>query len=202
MKIDAIIVLGVDLGRKGEFESRLNKGIVLAEKYPEAKLVFSGGYSFRLPKDPGYREALLMKEKALEKGMPQERILTESSSKDTFGNAYFVRTNVIDKHNWKNLIVVPSPTNLNKARYYFDLVFGNDYEIQYVPSNNITYKGKIKEYESVTTRNLEKEKELIKDITPGDIKTIKEFLFTKHPAYANIPKEDWSSNIAKYDEKD
>ena len=68
---------------------RMTEGVMLARRFPDAKLVFTGG-SAALLGSP-YREAHAAEKLFLGLGIPQERLVLESESRNTYENAIFTR---------------------------------------------------------------------------------------------------------------
>ncbi len=93
--IDGIIVLsGAELAHKTSFWNQVELGgsaerdlefMKLAKKYPEAKLVFTGGSSSLL--DQSYKSADVAKRLFTEHGFDTDRILFERQSRNTWENA-------------------------------------------------------------------------------------------------------------------
>jgi uncharacterized SAM-binding protein YcdF (DUF218 family) len=166
MALDAIIVLGNDSGESKLSDialSRVNRAIALY-KAKGAKLIFSGGYSLQHKKDPGYREADLMKEHALKSHVPEEDILVEDKSRDTQGNVFFTKS-IVKSHSWKNLLVVTSDFHILKAKYFFDFIYGDGF--------NITY-------EAVKTDLSEEELRAINEKERASIEVMKRIYAEKH----------------------
>ena len=68
---------------------RMTEGVMLARRFPDAKLVFTGG-SAALLGSP-HREAQVAEQLFLRLGIAQERLVLESESRNTFENAMFTR---------------------------------------------------------------------------------------------------------------
>lgn len=87
-KLDYIVVLGA--GLMGEevtplLASRLNKGIALLKKHPNSQLIVSGGQGA----DEVVSEAQAMANYAMRQGVPQESIILENRSRNTYENIAF-----------------------------------------------------------------------------------------------------------------
>ncbi len=72
-----------------EAADRMTEGVLLARRFPDAKLVFTGG-SAALLGSP-YREAQVAEQLFLGLGIPKERLVLESESRNTYENAIFTR---------------------------------------------------------------------------------------------------------------
>lgn len=98
-KIDGIIVLGggedprvgdlrgvLSVNEAGE---RLAEAVALSRKYPDAKVVFTGGSAELLSTKPPEAEAA--KKYFSELGLAPERLIIEAKSRNTYENAVFTR---------------------------------------------------------------------------------------------------------------
>ncbi len=87
---DYIIVLGAKLHGKRPSKSllyRMNTALAYMKKYPNMKLIASGGQGF----DESIPEAVAIKNYFIENGIKADRILLEDKSKNTFENMKFSR---------------------------------------------------------------------------------------------------------------
>ena len=95
--VDGIIVLGGSInaelsGKRGRpvvtrSVDRLIAGADLARRFPDAKLVFTGGSSALLDTEP--READIAREVFAELGLASDRVIYERESRNTWENAVF-----------------------------------------------------------------------------------------------------------------
>jgi uncharacterized SAM-binding protein YcdF (DUF218 family) len=95
--VDGIIILGGSInaelsaqrGRPVVTRSvdRLIAGVELARRYPDAKLVFSGGSAALI--DTGPREADIAREIFTQLGLPPDRAIYERDSRNTYENAVY-----------------------------------------------------------------------------------------------------------------
>lgn len=96
-RVDGIIVLGgaVEQGitqvhgqvALNDAAERLTEAAVLARRYPEARLVVSGGSGRLFPR--GDSEGAVMRRFFVEQGIPADRITVEGRSRNTYENALF-----------------------------------------------------------------------------------------------------------------
>jgi tetratricopeptide (TPR) repeat protein len=116
-KDHAIIILGYALAEDGTMKEtlieRLNAGLKIAKKYPNSKILVSGG----VPKQ-GITEADAMSEWLIEKGIEKERIILESKSTDTVENGLF-STNILEKEGLKDVTLVTSASHMRRALTVF-----------------------------------------------------------------------------------
>lgn len=192
MKSDAIIVLGDMLKPDGSISDnlrmRLDKGIELFRKNVAPRIIASGYYGFMASYKPPITEASAMKEYMLKNGISDNDILLEEKSKDTIGNAYFTKIQYLKPNWWKNIVVVTSDFHLQRAKYVFEKVLGEDYHIHFIGTKNTL---SAKDLELMILRE-KKVTEFIKQYTdkidPEDDKTTENMLYSEHPAYAKNPK--------------
>lgn len=98
-KVDGIIVLGgaIDTRQTNRFgqvalngrAERVTAFVGLAKRYPDAKLVYSGGSGLIM--DENKSEAELAKPLLIALGVPEARLILETKSRDTHENAAFAR---------------------------------------------------------------------------------------------------------------
>ena len=95
--IDGIIVLGgsviPDRSQQwhqletNQYHERLSYFILLAKKYPQAKLIFTGGNSWIMPDEP--TEADMVKDYLIQSGIEPARLMLEDRARNTAENAEF-----------------------------------------------------------------------------------------------------------------
>ena len=110
---DVAIVLGAAAYPKGPspvFEERIKHGIALYQTGRVRRLLFTGGYG----EGAKVAESLVAKRYALEQGVPENAILTETVSRTTRQN--LVEANrLLRKHKLKTALVVSDPLHLKRA---------------------------------------------------------------------------------------
>ena len=122
---DAIIVLGgsVDLRHctPGHVEmqaaaDRFVDGVLLAKALPQATLIFSGGTAEIF--DRGAREAPMLKELAMQLGIPNEQIVAEVQSRNTRENALEAQR-ILSQSGARKPILVTSAYHMPRAMACF-----------------------------------------------------------------------------------
>ena len=127
-RIDGIVVLGgwEDIPpaaarggvlATGEGAERLIVAAGLARRYPEARIVFTGGTGD--PRFPNLKETIVVNEAVAELGLATDRILIEDRSRNTAENAVFSYQMVRPKRNevW---VLVTSASHMRRAKRCFD----------------------------------------------------------------------------------
>jgi DUF218 domain len=130
-------------------------------------------------------ESVACAEYLLDRGVPEDRILVETTSYDTIGNAYFARVVHLDQLALRRLLVITSEFHLERTRAIFEWVYGlsaNDYELAFEGVPNVGIDA-----ESLAAR-IQKEEQGLQNLRDQvkAIKTMKQlhdWLFFEHNAY-------------------
>lgn len=194
---DVIVVLAGGVNNDGTLppnaKLRVKKGVELYNQGKAPKIIMSGAYGFWfdwLKKVPPIYESEAMKTYALSLGVPKEDIFIEVESKDTFGNAYFVKVSFLEKYNWENIVVVTSDYHLPRAKIIFNIILGPEYLIEYMGSKKILTEKEDQIWKMSEKKTIEVSNKIINIdmIKPGDTEAIKKILFNVHPGYATNPE--------------
>jgi uncharacterized SAM-binding protein YcdF (DUF218 family) len=114
---DAVIVLGAAVVAPGvpgpALSRRVAWGVRVWRTERAGRLVLSGGAIGGLP-----AEAALMRELALAAGVPDDRIVIEDLSRNTFENAVYAGA-IIRLAGWRRVVVVTDQFHLPRALYIF-----------------------------------------------------------------------------------
>lgn len=183
MSIDAIIILGGGVGKKGNVltstKERLDE-FLKHQNFYNLPVILSGRWSGALKYAPKITEAQAMKNYLAAKGVNPKRLLQEEQSLDTISNAVFSKK-IIQKHSWKNILLLTSEGHIKRAVWIFRKIFGSDYKINPLPA-----KSKIK-----NSKRLVYEKYLLamtKRILKNNKLTAPRELLKFHPFYSNSPQ--------------
>lgn len=109
---DAIVVISGD-----EQMARFQEGLALYQRGYGKFLVFSGAAY-----DNGTSNADVMRDMAIQRGVPNAAILDEPQGGDTWGNAVFTRR-VLEDHHLHSAILVTSPYHARRAKLTFDAAY-------------------------------------------------------------------------------
>lgn len=122
-----------------------------------------------------------------ERGVPAERILTESFSLDTIGNAFFSRVIHAEPRDLHRLLVITSDFHLERTRAVFEWVYGltpisRHYELSFEGVSDPEI------HPDVLSARREKERDRLSSLAEmkARISTLVDFhrwLFTEHAAY-------------------
>lgn len=128
-KADCIAVFAGGVGESGKagqgYEERVQYASELYKKGYAKYMVFSSGYMYAI------KEPLMMKALAVSLGVPEGIIILEDKAKNTYENVKFTK-HILDKNNWKEILLVSSPYNMRRA----SLVFyknAKDIKVTYTP---------------------------------------------------------------------
>lgn len=188
---DVIIVLGGGVHDDGSLptraRARVRKGVSLYHQGKAQKLLMSGSHSGHLGQMPQVTEARAMKKYAIFLGVPSRAILIEEKSKDTIGNAYFSKVNVLQRYKkWKSVIVVSSKDHFPRARIIFEHTLGPKYTIECVSSNPYALHHHLACFLGLMRNDvlLVETETFFLGIQKGDDKSIQERMIAVHPYYS------------------
>lgn len=129
-EFDAIIVLGAGITKRGNLtavaRSRMDKALELYREGLAPRIITTGR-----------GEAAVMKKYAVGKGVSAGKILAEGASRDTIGNALFVRKKFLEPEKWRRLAVVTSLFHLPRSRLVFRKVLGSGYRVKFVAARRV-----------------------------------------------------------------
>ena len=137
MTPDIAIVLGGGRVSQDELAARTNQRVdhaaALFRSGRVARLLMTGGISYLEGTARGASEATLMRERASGAGVPPEAIWLEERSRETLGNAYFSRVDVLDPNEWRRVLVITSDFHVARARALFEKVLFPDFRCAFEP---------------------------------------------------------------------
>lgn len=132
--IDAVIILSNHMNAEGQLNDesarRASKGVEVF-KESNAKVIITCGWAYRNDSSIAIGDAF--KHHLVERyEINDEKILVETTSRDTVGDAYFTKINIVDPSQWKRLIVVTSDYHVKRTIEVFNFVYGDRYWISVV----------------------------------------------------------------------
>lgn len=129
-KVDAIIVFAGGMGESGKwgqgYEERVQYAVELYKSGYARSLIFSSGYTHV------FKEPLVMKALAVSLGVPENAILLEDKAIRTYENVKNAKE-ILEKNNWKNILMVSSPYHMRRLQLVFRKVAGN-IRVGYTPA--------------------------------------------------------------------
>lgn len=192
MKLDALIILGGGITQDDDLKKvtiqRLKKGISVFKKNDFSYIIVAGAYGFMEKYFPLKTEAKAMLEYLEKKELPKEKIILEEKSKETIGNIYFTKVNILEPKKLYKLVVVTSDFHMPRTKYIFKKVLGIKYKLFFVDAPSDLSRKVLKKKQITELILLRLFKRWTNKMNIGDEKFIKKFLYTKHPAYSRHPK--------------
>lgn len=194
---DAIIVLAGGIEPDGSLpkipQLRVQEGVRLYRSGVAPRIIMSGKWGFWSEIEYPRTEAQAMKEYAVSLGVPEQDIILEELSKDTVGNAYFTRLNILEPNNWRNIVVVTADYHMPRTQYIFNKILGEGYVIDFHTVDSELPETELKSRVEKEAKALEVLRKAVDSIKDGDVETVGRYVYTKHPGYAEkseVSKEE------------
>jgi hypothetical protein len=191
--LDAILIPGNGVRAGGELPSwvRLHLDRAIQIYNGEYVIVLSAGTTHRPPPVDvrGFPifESVAAARYLMERGIPSERILTETQSYDTIGNAFFSRVIHVEPRQMRRLLVIASDFHLARVEAVFRWIYGlHPQPVQYeLRFEGLSDPGMD---EGVLNARIERERKRVSALAglTQQITTMAElhrWLFTHHDAY-------------------
>jgi uncharacterized SAM-binding protein YcdF (DUF218 family) len=176
---DAILVLANLMDPDGNLNSetldRLSKALDLL-KLGEASLVVPCGWAYRDDSDICIADAMATHAE-LVMGIPKSKIISETASRDTVGDAIFTKRNLANPRNWKSVIVVTSAYHADRTREIFSFVYGRAIDVVSAASDDTP------SLRASERKSSEAFRATFSGVMPGDDAAIFERLTSRHPFY-------------------
>lgn len=187
---DAIVVLGTSLEPDGSLplhaRQRVERAAQVYARGVAPRVVFSGHCSLH-DERPACSEASAMAAHARALGVPDAAIALEEESRDTIGNAYFVRRRHLEPNGWTAIRVVTSDFHVPRTAWVFEKVMGPRVDVSFSPATTeldaTVIAARARAEGDITTFLME----WIGPIAPGDEAAIERLIWQEHPAYAASP---------------
>ncbi|WP_037585265.1 YdcF family protein [Stenoxybacter acetivorans] len=139
---DAAVVLGAAAWYKQPspvFRERINHAILLHQNGVVKKLLFTGG----TPKSGFLSEAVVGKNYALQHSVPEDNMVYESTSRDTYQNLLNAKE-VAENNNIESIIIVSDPYHMARAAYIAKILELNAQLSPTTTSRYTTWQSKLK----------------------------------------------------------
>lgn len=199
---DVILVLGGGLNANGGLDQdardKLDYVIDLAKQHQPKAIIVSGGYSYKLSVTPPNTEAQAMRDYLVGCGVTENKIFTEEKSKDTLGNVYFSKIDLLRQHGWKDVLVVASVNHsLRRVDYLLTKILGPEYNYEIIAQK--TNDDNLNQDRE--TKSLQLTKQLLDTVNDGDDQAVHEAMEQKHVAYSKNPELTKEQIMQIFDEK-
>jgi uncharacterized SAM-binding protein YcdF (DUF218 family) len=207
-KHDAVLVPGGGVREGGELPSWVRARLDLAvQRYEGAYIIaLSAGTTHRPPPVDGdgfpIFESVAAARYLVSAGVPADRILVETCSYDTVGNAFFSRVIHADPLGLRRLLVITSDFHVARAQAVFEWVYGLTpqaaaYEMDFAGVADPAMDTAIlRERQKRERASLE----ALAALTPN-IRSMRDFhrwLFTEHSAYRSTARSFAGDALASY----
>lgn len=177
---DAIIILSNEMGSDGtlnqESIARANYAIRLTDKL-NPQFIITSGWAYR--QDSLIDIADAVKAYLIKCGLNSEKIITDSNSRDTVGDAFFSRVNIVEPLKLNKICVVTSNYHVPRTQKIFNFIYGSGFSIDVVGAK-VDVTSDIVRKEMSSSRKF---KQTFQGVKTGNIKEIYTALRSRHPFY-------------------
>lgn len=178
-----IIALGCGVDSAGSLNPDAKNSVRLAldsfSENPESCLIMTGSVSYKATFRPSISEAQAMKDYAVSLGIPQDKIFVETESKDTLGNFYFTKLNLLVPLGLSNIIIIRGPNQSDeRIEYLAKKVLGDEYTFRIVRPDIERPSEQSREKESLSLA-----KQWLDPIENGNMSSIYKLMRERHPGY-------------------
>lgn len=182
--IQAMLVLGHLMDSRGRLsEQSLSRCIRAAELAEEKEpvFIFSSGAAYRPDSKLALGDVVQAQLKALINPR-STKLISDTNSRDTVGDAYFSKSNLVLPNGVERLDVVTSLFHVRRAEEIFRFVFGEALELEFVTDQD----GGTLEQREHELKSLKKFKESFSGVKAGSDEAIRESLIANHPLYEGL----------------
>ena len=181
---DAIIVLGQSINLDSTIvendKARLGEVSRLYSNHAAKAIIVCGSYGYKSIEKPALTEAQAYANYLESSGVPHDAIYLESESQETLGNLLFAKTQILMKHDWRRLLIIPTYSHsTGRISYLLPKILGDGYTWK------ILRIGENKDPKNVEreAKSLKLTKDINDQFTDGDHEAIYKRLMKTHPAY-------------------
>ncbi len=176
---DAIIVLANLMDPTGKLNdetlARLTKATDLL-KAGSAPVIVPCGWAYRNDSEICIADAMATHAKDA-MGIEKSKIIVETTSRDTVGDAIFTKRNLANLRNWKSVVVVTSAYHAERSQEIFSFVYGQPIEVVSAVSPDTPALRASEE------TSIEAFRATFSGVDAGDDAAIFERLTSRHPFY-------------------
>jgi hypothetical protein len=169
-------------------KDRCDKAIKIFNNDPDNfNIVTASGGSYHYkPKISGNFiefESCIIAKYLIDNGIRSDKICRESSSYDTIGNMFFIKTTITDPLDLKKLIIVTSDFHMDRSKILADFIFNldNKYNLEYIETvtdiDNDIFNKRIEKETSSLKKFINDMKEI------NNLKDFTKWLYTQHNCY-------------------
>jgi hypothetical protein len=110
-------------------------------------------------------------------GIPKSKIISETTSRDTVGDAVFTKRNLANPRNWQSIIVVTSAYHTDRTREIFSFIYGRPIDVVSAASDDTL------SLRASEAKSSEVFRGTFSGVMPGDDAAIFDRLTSSHPFY-------------------
>jgi hypothetical protein len=124
---------------------------------------------------------------AQQRGLPPAAVLLEEHARDTLGNAFFVRRDLLQPNGWRSIRVVTNDFHLSRSAWVFRKVLGPRYDFSFTsaPSGFSTDELIVRAIDECRIQVFLNE--WLATVEDGDELSVESIMRHHHPVYASAP---------------
>lgn len=160
-----------------DLKARLKKSVNIYSSQQSVHIAVCGKWSIWydwLRIKPPITESQRMKQYLISHGVDKSHIITESHSKDTIGNVYYLKLYLRDKPQYRKLLVICAKQHEPRLRFIFHKFFGNKYEIDYLTMKAPSF---IKNVTGEESKLIKEQQHLLAHVRSGHEEDFKHHLY-------------------------
>lgn len=186
----------------------MDVGIVLSHRLengePSSEYLRRLDLAIKLFKENKIKNIILCSETATDRilnycakrGVPRKNIFLETKSRDTIGEAFFIKKDLVLIYNWTDIAVISSDYHIDfRAKEIFEFIYPRE-NLSFFKVNTNRNNEKKEDQEN----SLKKFRELFRGIIKGDDKRIENRLFEKHDLYKKNGRKNVLAIGAHFDD--
>ncbi len=180
MKYDCVIVLANEMSQDGTLNDESDARISVAASFVlnrQSDCLICCGWAYRPDTNLTIAEAL--KRKASTLGVDPDKILCETKSRDTVGDAFFTKRMMVESRKWSEILVVTSDYHVERTRKVFELFYGEEFSIEVVGAGEFDSHEK----QEAERKSLLAFEATFEGVRSGDDKALQRRLIENHPFY-------------------
>jgi len=172
-KYDAIVAIGYSFDENWKLPDHLIDRLKLAaEHYRENvanKIITTGYHSIHWDWeniDVPVKECDLMRDTLIENGVPVGDVLRENKSRDTPGNIYYLKQNILLPHEFNSVLIMCATHHLKRIEFLVGKILGPSYMVDFESTDSPGTNSK--SFMRHEDRVLSEQQEWLKDMPDGD----------------------------------
>lgn len=188
-----IVVLGGGINPDGSLPkhqfARLDRANEIFFEIPDSKIILCGKYSFLYEENtPPITEARAMQSYLIQKGIDSKDLILEEDSKDTIGNAYYLKKNTLKDTEFEKLIIITSEFHLERVKFIFGKFFEPELT-EFVAVKNTETGEKVEKIKARQELLLAKTKDYLGDMKFGDLSFLDDKIYKTQ--FYKETRPDW-----------